>query len=204
MLPKCKSVFRQNAVPFSLYLLFWLIISISLSLYTKDYIHLKINKLHFKFADIFFKYFTHSADGIFAALVIIAVLFKNKYQGLFLAVSNILAGATTQILKKAVFAESLRPVMLLKNLYLIEGVSMNKYHSFPSGHATVAFALFTGILLLTPNKKWKIFFALCAIAGAFSRVYLSQHFITDIFAGSIIGFAFSVLTYCFFLNRKYI
>ncbi|RMG76845.1 MAG: phosphatase PAP2 family protein [Bacteroidetes bacterium] len=204
MLQKCKSTFIQNIIPFALYLLFWLTISIALLLYSKEYIHLKINNINSEITDMFFKYFTHTGDGIFAALVIIAVLLKNKYQGLFLAISAILTGITVQLLKKIVFTDALRPIMHFEKLHLVEGVTMNKYHSFPSGHSAVAFVLFTGLLLLTRNKQWKIFFALCAITAAISRVYLSQHFITDIFAGSLIGFVFSVIAYCFFLKRKYI
>ena len=84
----------------------------------------------------------------------------------------------------------------------MEGVEISEYHSFPSGHSTSAFALFFCLSLLAKNHYVKVFTALCAIAVAYSRVYLSQHFLQDIIAGSFVGISVGFIFYYFMYERK--
>lgn len=58
-------------------------------------------------------------------------------------------------------------------------------YSFPSGHATVAFALAT--VLSAKEPRWKWWFYLLAAAIATSRVYLGVHFPADVIAGGVLG-----------------
>jgi len=60
-------------------------------------------------------------------------------------------------------------------------------YSFPSGHATLSFALATGLSLYYP--KWYVIaptFAYAAIVSL-SRPYLGVHYPTDIIAGAVLG-----------------
>jgi membrane protein DedA with SNARE-associated domain/membrane-associated phospholipid phosphatase len=67
--------------------------------------------------------------------------------------------------------------------------------SFPSGHATIAVAFygFVGFLISrfaqNWNKKVNIFFAtiFVIIAIGFSRVYLGEHYISDVWSGYLVG-----------------
>jgi membrane-associated phospholipid phosphatase len=68
--------------------------------------------------------------------------------------------------------------------------------SFPSGHTMTAFALYGLLAFLLTEKKWIGFFlSLLAIGAAISRVYLVQHFLQDIYLGSLMGFSLAVLWY---------
>ncbi len=71
------------------------------------------------------------------------------------------------------------------------------FTSFPSGHATTAFALLTPWLLYYPGLQTS---ALVLLAGgtAFSRLAYNVHWMTDVLAGSAIGF-----TTAFFLTRRH-
>lgn len=62
--------------------------------------------------------------------------------------------------------------------------------SFPSAHATTAFA--GAVLLGWLWPRGRIAFAVLAILIAFSRVYLGVHYPTDVLAGAAIGSAFAV------------
>jgi undecaprenyl-diphosphatase len=60
-------------------------------------------------------------------------------------------------------------------------------YSFPSGHATVAFACATVLVLAVPRLRWPLF-ALAALI-AFSRVYVGVHYPLDVLAGAALGVA---------------
>ncbi len=60
-----------------------------------------------------------------------------------------------------------------------------RYNSFPSGHATVSFALASVIARRFPAWKWLAYYLASLIA--LSRVYLGSHNPSDVFAGAIVG-----------------
>ncbi len=63
--------------------------------------------------------------------------------------------------------------------------------SFPSGHATIAFASATILAEFDKKRKWGYF--LVAVLIALSRIYLQCHFLLDIAGGSVMGFMISKL-----------
>lgn len=66
--------------------------------------------------------------------------------------------------------------------------------SFPSGHATTAFAAAVALGLLVPRLR--VIALVLAAAVACSRVYLGVHFVGDVTAGALLGsfVAWSVVT----------
>ena len=72
-------------------------------------------------------------------------------------------------------------------VHYVPGVYIFHYLSFPSGHTTTAFASFCFLTLVVRQKKFGILFFLLAMATAWSRVYLGEHFFGDIYAGSLLG-----------------
>jgi undecaprenyl-diphosphatase len=58
-------------------------------------------------------------------------------------------------------------------------------HSFPSGHATVAFACATVLALAVPRLRVPLFVLAALIA--FSRVYVGVHYPFDVLAGAVLG-----------------
>lgn len=61
----------------------------------------------------------------------------------------------------------------------------SEFDSFPSGHATSAFAVATAFVRLYPRLRWPLYaFATCVALG---RVYLDHHYCSDILAGVMIG-----------------
>lgn len=70
-------------------------------------------------------------------------------------------------------------------LPLITGLLTQK--SFPSGHATLAFALAASIYYL--DKRWGIMFSILAVLVSFGRVMAGVHFPLDVVAGALLGWA---------------
>lgn len=70
-------------------------------------------------------------------------------------------------------------------------VTLPSSSSFPSGHATTAFAAAAAVSMLRPSlRRW----ALAVAAGvAVSRVYLGVHYVGDVLAGAALGGTIGIL-----------
>lgn len=150
---------------------------------------------------------THLGDGLFAVLIAFALMFKNVRVSLYILLSYAGAGIVSYILKHWVYYEIYRPHFVFQyyvreHIKLIDGVDVVAFHSFPSGHALSAFALFFCLLFVTKNHFLKTLFFILAILAAYSRVHLSQHWLIDVYVGSIIGVCFSVLLYVVFYSTS--
>ena len=184
----------------------WIVFSSLLVLNTdKLLLHLQINSLNNEILDVFFQAITFLGDGYFALALVIFYLFKNARISLFLLLSFLLTGLFTQILKQFVFQDCHRPIYFFQqkdSFHFIQDFTYHSSNSFPSGHATSAFALATVLsIVLKLNSKWNILLFTATITTAFSRVYLSQHFLIDILAGSLIGYLGAVLVCWIFKNQ---
>lgn len=71
-------------------------------------------------------------------------------------------------------------------------------YSFPSGHSQCAAAISTGVL--AERRKWYlwILFGLNIILVPFSRLYLGQHYLTDVLFGVLIGILVTIIVYLIF------
>lgn len=157
--------------------------------------------------DTFFKYLTHLGDGLFAILIVLVLFFYNTKKALYILVTYLSAGLVSFIMKEYLFHGYYRPYpqfnwYLHEKLNLIQGVDILSNNSYPSGHALSAFALFMCLLLMTKSHALKVCYFLLALLAAYSRCYLSQHWLVDIFAGSIIGTFFSLLYYALFYSKS--
>lgn len=187
-----------------IYSLFFAASIIFISIFTKHALHLKMNKFHSSFFDVFFKYSTFLGDGaIFGVLAVLFLFVKRKMFYVFV-VSGVLTLLITHLFKKILFKGILRPTAALgeESLHLVDGVKMAMLNSFPSGHTTTAFAVFTILCLYFAKCKSQYLWVSLAIIAGLSRVYLSQHFLIDIFFGSFIGIFIGILSMCIFCKSN--
>ena len=196
------SVFYSKKVVFFLFFLFVVAGGILLMTNEKEAFHLMLNRYYNSFFDIFFKYATYLGDGVIFPIVIVGLLvFKRKYATAFI-ISGIMTLIISYVLKNWVFIDFARPYEILGDkLHVIEGVKMRRWHSFPSGHTTAAFALFMLAIFYTKNIGWQIVFFLIAIIAGLSRIYLSQHFLQDVIGGIVLGTSIALISYQ--LARRY-
>ncbi|WP_405565850.1 phosphatase PAP2 family protein [Polaribacter sp. Asnod6-C07] len=187
-----------------IYTLFFATSIIFISIFNKYALHLKINRLHSSFFDVFFKYFTFLGDGaIFGVLAVVFLFIKRKMFYVFV-VSGVLTLLITHLFKKILFKGILRPAAALndESLHLVDGVKMAMLNSFPSGHTTTAFAIFTILCLYFAKCKSQYLWVSLAIVAGLSRVYLSQHFLIDIFFGSFIGIIIGITSMSIFCKAN--
>ena len=185
-----KEFIQQNKLVLVLYLLLLVAGGILVLVIPKAEIHLFINQYHNAFFDFFFRNLTWLGSGWAVAVLFILLLFKYKRVAVIYLAGNLLITLGVQGLKHLVFNDVLRPAAYFQGihpLYLVPGESMHMYNSFPSGHSATAFGIFVILIYLTKNPWGKFAWLTLALLIAFSRVYLSQHFLIDTLAGSFIG-----------------
>lgn len=158
--------------------------------YGKGPSHMLVNQWHSPMADTFFKYITHLGDGAVFAVVIVILAFVKFRWALYELLAALMTLIFVFITKQLIFNGMPRPTKYFENeevLHLVEGVKMHAWNSFPSGHTITAFAIFMILVLITKKNYLKFLFVMIALLAGYSRVYLSQHFLGDIFSGAIIG-----------------
>lgn len=188
MLKKTIEIIDKNRIITIPFVIIWLCALIFAFLNEKQITHLILNSYRSDFLDTFFKYYTETGGTIPFIIIFIALFIKYRYAA-FMASTQLLSVMITYPLKH-LFKEA-RPVVLFEQLQLplpiVEGVKLHHSLSFPSGHTTAAFAIFITIAVLCKRPWQKIISLLLAILTGMSRIYLSQHFLQDVIAGSLIG-----------------
>ncbi|HEY0898154.1 MAG TPA: phosphatase PAP2 family protein [Sphingobacteriaceae bacterium] len=201
-----SALLKQHRVFLILYLLLLIGAFIALATFSKRDLFLLINNYYSDLFDLFFIAYTWVGDGLTMLLVAAGLLFvKYRY-----AILTVLAYGYTAIFSqvpKRIFNEP-RPVKYfegMEEIRTIPGLDTHHWNSFPSGHSVTAFALATVIAFLIPcrykNQTWIL--VLMAALAAFSRVYLSQHFVMDAVVGSVIGVFLTFHLIYMLLNSKW-
>ena len=187
-----------------------LVLSIAILVVPKAELHLALCQPHTALLDKLVPVFTNLVDWL-PYLAVVLLLFYRAGWATFLASNLLLSTLIVQPIKHILHAP--RPITWFADkmpditLPLVEGVKMNHWLSFPSGHTTTFFVLFftLSIILCDEHVKGKNILSLicflCASFGAYTRIYLSQHFALDIFAGILIA-VFSTLILYYFLVLK--
>lgn len=187
-----------------------LVLGTTLLVVPKAELHLALCQPHTHCLDTIVPIFTDLVDWL-PYLCVVLLLFYRAGWATFLASNLLFSTLIVQPIKHILcaprpltwFAENMPDI----SLPLVEGVRMNYWLSFPSGHTTTFFVLFFSfsIILYAENIKGKNILSflcfLCASFGAYTRIYLSQHFALDIFAGILIA-VFSTLVLYFFLVKR--
>jgi len=189
---------RKNRWFYIPYLLFFIVASLILLFYSKSDIHLYINSFHCNWGDFFFKHVTHLGDGIVIGTFIFILLFIKYRYAIVMLMSTLLVTFIVQSFKRYWLPDILRPknfFFQMDEIYYVPGIEVHTSHSFPSGHTATGFMMFLFIGLICKNNYLKLFSFIMAFCVAYSRVYLSQHFLNDIYFSSIFAVFFTSLFY---------
>ena len=188
--------------------------------YPKLELHLLLNSYHTDILDTLFKYYSMLAEWPLYVLALLPIFWKKKEITIFFVLCELSAGAILQILKHTISSD--RPIIAFENYHailpVVDGVNMHHSNSFPSGHASTFFVFCTCCAILLAyyyhhgtkqinHRTWFVInltmlvLLILAALGAYSRVYLSQHFLSDVCMGSIIGFITPCLMFYFAGNK---
>ncbi len=202
---KIAQITRQNLwflIPFAI---IWITATLFALSHDKAATHLWLNSHHTPLLDLFFKNYTETGGSI-PFIVIAIALFIHYRNALFLTSTFAVSSGITSIFKHIFNAP--RPSVYFDSLNIplppvVDGVALHHSLSFPSGHTTAAFAIFLSISILCKYRWEKVLCLILALLAAYSRIYLSQHFLQDTLAGSFIGAATALLLAPLFFQKQW-
>lgn len=148
-----------------------------------------------------FMWFIQQVGVLFAPVVggLVVFWFTRRWQHVvpFVLVLPLKLGIEKGIVKRLVERE--RPFVSVGGDVDVRGPAFEGL-SFPSGHATTAFALAVLLSAFLP-PKWRPVPVLWAGLVGVARVYYGEHNFLDVTAGAGLGTAFAMVLWYFFLNR---
>lgn len=203
---------KKYTAPVFAYLYYQLLIVLLVLLLQqeKGKTELWINSYHSISADFIFKNITYLGDGIIIAVPILILLFVRYSYSILLAWATVIHMLVVVSCKQIFFKGIPRPAEYLmdSSFYTVPGVSVHHWNSFPSGHTASVFMLACVLAMINSKKMLpQIILFIIAILVGFSRVYLMQHFVMDVLAGSLVGvwsaFTSRWITLHFFSSKKF-
>ncbi|MET3878362.1 phosphatase PAP2 family protein [Chitinophaga sp. OAE865] len=163
-----------------------------------------INKLHTPAGDFIFPYITELGSTAAAVLISLLLLFVHRRAGIMLATAYLFTAAISFTLKALIgFPRPHRYfASRLQEIYFVPGVPvLDNFRSFPSGHSVCAFTAATVLSYYTKNKYLCLVYLALAMLVAYSRMYMSQHFLEDVTAGATLGIFFSMVWLSIFRGK---
>lgn len=158
--------------------------------YTRETVFLWLNLDLGKVADQIFSFFTLMAEGWMWIPYLLLMFGWFKKDALFILINFLLSTILTQVPKMLIWDNITRPMasgMDVNKIHHVDGIEMHLWNSFPSGHTATAFTLYFVTVSLFP-KKWILAIGfIYALACAYSRVYLGQHFPLDLGGGILVA-----------------
>ena len=161
------------------------------------------------FGDAFFAFWTHLGEALPYLFVAIFFYFykKDKQNTLKIGIASlavlIIAGILKQVFDFPRPSNFMEDWHLLNAFHTVSGVDLNEGGtSFPSGHTTSAFAIWSLVAFQFKNKMPQIGLFLTAFLVGLSRVYLGQHFPQDVLFGSAIGVAIALCVEYYFSKKQ--
>jgi len=192
----------RNNRGYTILFLTWLMLLVwSLVVYPKGHWVLQFSAHRSSFWNRYFAYGTQLGEE-WAIIGGILLLCFIRYRAAITLVLLSLGVMLTSALTKQLFHHP-RPLGLFTDqgiadlLTFVEGIQVHSGPtSFPSGHTMAGFALYTFLALNIGHKAitGPLFFLLAATVGI-SRIYLVQHFLEDVYLGSVLGVSLALLFY---------
>jgi membrane-associated phospholipid phosphatase len=203
-----KKLFLKNKYFYGTVALLILLESIVLLIATKAEVSLWINGSWTPFLDYFVKLINNiGTTGFTFGVVAMLWALKGWRTALKGAICFFCVMLVTQFMKHVIFPGTPRPTLYFSlyfpqdPLRFLAGVQQLATESFPSGHTSASFALATFFALYLPKKRLHWLLAILAFGVSYARIYMLQHFITDVYMGMWIGVLVTTLVYYFYPKK---
>ncbi len=140
---------------------------------------------------------------VITPMMLLIFVKRGKKGALIAGLSLILLSFFIQALKHSL-PEFPRPVQSFQSLGILSlpAWELHHHHSFPSGHTASAAALYLMLYYFFSGSRSLILCTLAWGGVAISRMYLLQHFLSDVSVGLLIGFVFSLPVLVYTIRKK--
>lgn len=184
--------------PFLIYFSGWMLLLLFFLLTTSKYdSFIQINHLRSYTGDIIFTFFTVLGNGIILIPITIVLLLRKRYPILIGLILTVLLTTLIVSLLKQTFNQP-RPLACYDadTVLTASWIKLHTRNSFPSGHTASAFCIAAYLsFAYNRNRRLAVLSFFCAALAGYSRIYLGQHFLQDVWLGSLIGVFIAALSY---------
>lgn len=202
-----ESFFHKRRLLYFLWLVWVLLGLLWIGFRPKGEAILSLNAFYNTYSVAFFSFCTRLAEWkgfVFPFLYLMAFKSIRSQLGfLMVALATLLL---VYLLKHFVYHDAIRPIVFLEQLNIHlpnrSEIPLNRKHSFPSGHTTAGFAIFFYMALIARKRGFKLLFLFTAMCIGISRIFLAQHFVTDVIAGSVLGVCIASTVYYFWIFKQ--
>jgi len=160
-----------------------------------------VNNFYTDMSDMFFETVTYFGEGTIIIPVLILIMIFPQFRNWRYIIAAIIANVGTLIISQAIksIVNAPRPLNYFQDapwIHIADTWEKHYHRSFPSGHTAGAFAFFCFLSLLLGEKyrAWGFVFFITAFLVGYSRLYLAVHFFADVYVGSVLGVALSMVT----------
>lgn len=154
-----------------------------------------------EFVEKFFYYISFLGETYLFIIIALLIYWLIDKKWAYQFVTGFLASAVLVSVLKVIFKRP-RPYQAYDDIDSIGKPAHESYgehsYSFPSGHSQVASAITTGVMAKTKNTLVRVLMILNVILIPFSRIYLGQHYLSDVLVGILIGYTVVTLIYWLF------
>ena len=131
--------------------------------------------------------------GIIWFLIGLLLFIREEKKNHWFFAPMVIAGGLSWFLVEAIIKPLVarsRPAVALGGIIL--GLNLSDSYSFPSGHATIAFAMVVVLSRIEP--RWKTILYILAVLISLSRIYIGKHYPLDVLAGGLLGWGIGHLS----------
>ena len=196
-----REILKANRFFFIGFILFMIIGGIFLLIIERGDFIIFLSNHRTTFGNLFFVYFTKLGELYAYFFFIIAMLFVRFRYALLVPITGIIVTLVSLGMKGYFAHDRPLPYFIRKGIKeqinFLDNVELyNGATSFPSGHTMSAFALYGLMaLIFSKNQKLGVLLFIIAFLVGISRVYLVQHFLEDVYLGSIMGTLIAIAIY---------
>ena len=174
--------------------------------YKKEESLIYINSLNGPVADVIMYHITRLPEITYIIFVVFLGVFTQRRYFLAIVTALIICGLVIVVSKQFLFADALRPFSWLNEnnvkFHHVDRVTLHSTGSFPSGHTLAAFCSLALVGFISSVGFVQFLLFLLAALTGYSRVYLAQHYLIDIYVGGLLGFTIAFIFFTL-IERKF-